>query len=170
MKTSENGINLLKQFEGCVKNGELHIIYDDKTGRYLDTKQPLPKGATVGYGHLIKPGEDYTNGISEYEATELLKQDIAVSERAVENSILVPLSQNQYDALVIFAYNIGAKNFADSTVVKYVNNPEYHNFKYETLESAWMAWNKSHGVVNKGLVNRRKAEWNLFTNSGIWEN
>lgn len=162
MKTSDNGINILKQLEGCVKNDDKHVIYDDKTGNLVGLNQLLPRGATIGYGHLIKPGEDFRKGISEKKAVELLRADIAVAERAVQDNITVSLLQNQFDALVIFAYNIGIKNFADSTVVKYINNPQIHSNKYPTLESAWKAWNRSQGIVSTGLINRRQKEWDLY--------
>ena len=124
MKISSKGINMLKKLEGSVTKGGKHVIYDDKTGAPVDVNKPLPSGATIGYGHLIKRGEDFRNGISEAKATELLRADIATAERAVRDNITVPLSQNQFDALTSLAYNIGTKNFADSTVVKYVNNPD----------------------------------------------
>ena len=167
MNISDNGINLLKKLEGCVKIGDKHVIYDDQSGRPVKPNESLPRGATIGYGHLIKQGEDFTNGISETKATELLRADIATAERAVQQSISANLSQNQYDALVIFAYNIGIKNFTESTVVKYVNNPNFHSVRYPTLESAWKAWNKSCGRVMPGLSNRRNQEWDLFTNCCI---
>ena len=164
MKMSDNGINTLKKLEGSVTKGDKHVIYDDKTGKPVDVNEPLPRGATVGYGHLIKQGEDFRNGISEAKATELLRADIAIAERAVRDNITVPLSQNQFDALTSLAYNIGTKNFADSTVVKYVNNPDLKDNTYPTLESAWKTWNKSGGHVMTGLSNRRNQEWNMFNN------
>ncbi len=164
MKISDNGINILKRFEGRVKIGGKHVIYDDKTGKPVDSNKELPKGATIGYGHLIKSGEDFRKGITEKQATEILRSDILTAEFAVKDNITVPLSQNQYDALVSLAYNIGAKNFAGSTVVKYVNDSNYHNTKYPTLESAWKAWNKSGGGEMSGLSNRRHQEFSLFNN------
>ena len=164
MKISDNGINILKRFEGRVKIGGKHVIYDDKTGKPVDSNKGLPKGATIGYGHLIKSGEDFRKGITEKQATEILRSDILTAEFAVKDNITVPLSQNQYDALVSLAYNIGAKNFAGSTVVKYVNDSNYHNTKYPTLESAWKAWNKSGGREMPGLSNRRHQEFSLFNN------
>ena len=162
MKFSNNGIELLKQLEGCVKKGDKHIVYDDKTGRPVDGGAPLPRGATIGYGHLIKLGENFSGGITERVATELLRADIAAAQRAVQNNITVPLMQNQYDALVIFAYNIGANNFANSTVVKYINDQKFKSPVYPDLKSAWLAWNKSCGRVMPGLTRRRTQEWNLF--------
>ncbi len=164
MKMSDDGINMLKKLEGSVTKDDKHVIYDDKTGKPVDTNKHLPSGATIGYGHLIKNGEDFRNGISEAKATELLRTDIAIAERAVRDNITVPLSQNQFDALTSLAYNIGTKNFADSTVVKYVNNPDLKNTTYPTLESAWKTWNKSGGHVMTGLSNRRNEEWNMFNN------
>ena len=164
MKISDNGINMLKRFEGSVKIGARHVIYDDKTGRPVNSDKELPAGATIGYGHLIKSDEDFKHGITERQATEILRSDISTAERAIKDNITIPLSQNQYDALVSLAYNIGAKNFANSTVVKYVNDSNYHNTKYPTLESAWMAWNKSGGREMAGLTNRRQQEFKLFNN------
>ena len=162
MNFSDNGIRLLKKLEGCVKIGDMHVIYDDKTGRPINPIGMLPPGATIGYGHLIKNGENFMGGIDESVATELLRSDIAMAERAVKNNITVSLTQNQYDALVILAYNIGANNFANSTVVKYINNPNFHSSKYTTLESAWRAWNKSAGREMAGLNKRRDQELKLF--------
>ena len=157
MNFSDNGLRLLKQLEGSVKNNNKHVVYDDKTGSPVKPNMPLPRGATIGYGHLIKQGEDFTNGIDEFRATELLRQDVAVAQRAVQNNIRVNLTQNQYDALVIFAYNIGTNNFANSTVVKCINNHIDRN-----LELVWKSWNKSGGIEMPGLINRRNKEWNLF--------
>lgn len=162
MNLSVNGISILKQLEGCVKQGDTHVIYDDKTGRPVNQNKPLPCGATIGYGHLINPWEDFKNGITESQATDLLCCDIAIAERAVQNNVVVPLNQNQYDALVLLAYNIGTHNFVKSTVIKYINNPNFHSQKYPDLKSAWMAWNRVHGAVSPGLINRRKQEWKLY--------
>ena len=167
MKISDNGIRFLKSVEGRVKKYNKHIIYDDQTGRPVNPNNSLPRGATIGYGHLIKPDEDFRNGISEYRATELLRADIAIAEHAVRDNITVPLTQNQFDALTSLAYNIGAKNFANSTVVKYINNPNFHSYAYPNLESAWKAWNRSQGAVSNGLINRRQHEWNMYSH-GIY--
>jgi len=164
IKMSIDGINWLKGKEDKIldKQGN-HIIYDDQTGKPVNTKKHLPKGATIGYGHLIKKGEDFRNRISEAKATELLRADIAIAERAVQDNINVPLTQNQFDALTSLAYNIGTKNFAISTVVKYINNPKFHSSVYPNLESAWKAWNRSQGEISNGLINRRQNEWNMYS-------
>ena len=162
MKFSDNGINVLIQLEGCVKFANKHVIYDDKDGRPVDVNKTLPVGATIGYGHLIKSGEDFRNGISETKATDLLRQDILIAERAIQKNITTSLTQNQFDALVIFAFNIGVNNFAKSTVVKYINNPKFYSPVYKNLESAWKAWNKTNGIISNGLICRRNQEWILF--------
>jgi len=163
MKMSDKGIEWLKGKEDRVldKRGN-HVIYDDATKKPVNPNEPLPKGATIGYGHLVKPGEDFTNGITERQAIALLRSDIAVAERAVNDNITVPLAQNQYDALVSLAYNIGSGGFKNSTVVKYINNPDFHSSVYSDLESAWRAWNRTQGKVSNGLINRRQNEWNLY--------
>ena len=162
LKMSNDGINMLKKLEGCVIKGGKHIVYDDQTGNPVNACNPLPCGATIGYGHLIKQGEDFRGGISEAQATELLRSDIATAERAVQDNIVAPLTQNQFDALVSFVYNIGAKNFAGATVIKYINNPNFRSSVYPNLESAWKAWKRSRGKISNGLINRRQKEWDMY--------
>lgn len=165
MNLSSRGINKLKELEGCVKRGGKHVVYDDKTGKPVSVNKPLPTGATIGYGHLIRPGEDFMAGITEEQATELLCRDIASVERGVGDTVKTPLAQNQYDAVVILAYNIGVQNFIASTIVKYINNPNFHSVRYPTLKSAWLAWNRAHGAVSGGLNHRRMAEWEIYNHA-----
>jgi len=162
MHISKNGIELLKEYEGCVIRNRKHVIYDDTTGQPVDTHNSLPRGATIGYGHLIKPYEYFGDGITENVATELLRRDIATAEQAVCDNVTVLLTQNQFDALVIFAYNIGEKNFAKSTVVKYINDTNFHNTTYPDIDSAWRAWCKSGERTVSGLKRRRDMELKLF--------
>jgi type VI secretion system secreted protein VgrG len=162
MHISNHGIETLKQIEGMVIRNRKHVIYDDKTGEPVPRCAPLPNGATIGYGHLIKSGESFTHGITEDAATEILRADVARAENTVCKTITVPLAQNQFDALVIFAFTIGEKNFARSTVVKYINNPDFISTQYPTLDAAWRAWNKSGGRVVRGLARRREMELKLF--------
>ena len=163
MNISDNGVNMLKRLEGSIKIGNRHVIYDDKTGKPVDVNKTLPSGATIGYGHLIKNSEDFRNGISESEATELLRSDIMMSEQGINNLVCVPLNQNQFDALVLLVFNIGIKNFEKSTVLKYLNNPNFHSSAYPNLESAWKAWNRLRGGISNGLINRRQNEWNMYS-------
>ena len=165
MNLSSMGINKLKELEGCVKCGGKHVVYDDKTGKPVNVNKPLPTGATIGYGHLIRPGEDFIDGITEECATELLRRDIASVERGVGDTVKIPLAQNQYDAVVILVYNIGVQNFMVSTIVKYINNPNFHSVRYPTLKSAWLAWNRAHGAVSSGLNHRRMVEWEIYSHA-----
>lgn len=165
MKMSDDGIAALKQQEGSVKQDGKHVVYNDQTGKPVPVDALLPLGATIGYGHLIKPGEDFRGGITEGTATQLLRNDVAAAERAVQDNITAPITQNQYDALVMLAYNIGSDAFKKSTVVQYINNPDFTSSKYPSLESAWGAWNKSGGRVIPGLIKRRDYEFGIYSAS-----
>lgn len=169
MKISENAINALKDLEGTVKKDGLHVIYDDSTGQFVPVENGRRvSGATIGYGHLILPDESFEGGLTEAQATNLLLADIKKTEEVINKALTVHLNQNQYDALVILVYNIGEKNFLRSTVLKYINNPNFFSKSYPNLKSAWLAWNKYRGRVSKGLTYRRNYEWRLFYN-GIYD-
>ena len=150
------GVALLKSVE------ELRLEpYDDQTGQ--DTTA-WSMGATIGYGHLIAKDEwdKYKGGITQAEADALFTSDFAPFENAVGTSVTLGLQQYEFDALVILAFNIGVKAFKASSVVKLVNNPAAPT-GYSSLEAAWKAWNKSQGQVMKGLDNRRRCEWRIYT-------
>jgi len=159
---SEQGIDLLMSIEAF--RGK---PYDDQNGNEISA---WVKGATIGYGHLISLqewnefGDKYKEGITEEQAKTLFLQDLQPFIDGVNAKITAPLTQNQFDALVILAFNIGLANFAASSVLKLVNNPSALT-KYPNLETAWKSWNKSQGKVMQGLVNRRNAEWNIYSNN-----
>jgi type VI secretion system secreted protein VgrG len=134
--------------------------YDDQTGTAVDK---WVKGATIGYGHLIRKGEwaTYEDGITEAEAAALFDADVAPYEAAVGLSITIGLQQHEFDALVIFAFNIGKGGFVGSSVVKLINNPKAIT-PYAGVEAAWMAWSRSQGKVMRGLYNRRRCEWQIY--------
>ena len=146
MKISENGLNLIKEFEGFSSKPYL-----------CPAKIP-----TIGWGNTYYPdGKKVTlkdKPISEIEAAELLSY---VAQKDFGDKILqlvkVPLSQNQFDALVSICYNIGMGNFSKSTLLKKINQGD---FKGASLE--FEKWNKSGGVVLAGLVKRRLKEKALF--------
>ncbi len=71
------------------------------------------------------------------------------------------LKQNEYDALVILAFNIGVASFSKSSLLKLLNGQAGSN--YTTLELAWKAFNKDNGKVSNGLINRRASEWNIYS-------
>jgi len=160
-KLSSKAIDLLKGIEKLATKP-----YDDQTA--LDITEWV-KGATIGYGHLISKSEwtKYKDGISEKEAIELFQSDIAPFVKAVKSSVKSNIKQTEFDALIILIFNIGVTAFKHSSVLKLINNPSAKT-TYKNLESAWKAWNKSNKKINKGLINRRNAEWNIYT-KGIYQ-
>lgn len=76
---------------------------------------------TIGYGHVIIEGEEFPLGIDRQKAEELLRQDVKIAERAVLRLIKVPLSDNQFSALVAFTYNLDAGALQRSTLRRKVN-------------------------------------------------
>ena len=136
MRISKNGINLIKEFEGC----------------YLRSYK-CPAGVwTIGYGHTdgVKQGEQITKERAEY----LLITDLATFEKGV-NALKFNLNQNQFDALVSFSFNCGLGNL--KKLVKGRNLTEIGN--------ALLLYNKAKGKVLVGLTRRRKAERDLFFKS-----
>lgn len=161
MTFSEKGEGLLKDIE------KLRLKpYDDQTGKDITG---WVEGATIGYGHLIssKEWKLYKDGITEEQAEQLFEDDLAPYVDKVNEAITVGVSQQQFDAMVLLTYNIGEPGFAASSVAKLVNDPAADT-PYASLEDAWKAWNKSQGKVNQGLINRRNAEWNIYT-KGVYE-
>lgn len=164
MKMSTAGVDLLKDVEHY-----RGYPYDDQTGEDIAIWVP---GATVGYGHLIKESEwpDFCGReVGLLEADHIFKEDLSPFEFCVMGAIedSFQLADHQFDALVMLAFNIGQRGFKTSSVAKLVNN-EYAVTSYQNLEDAWMAWNKSQGKVMRGLVNRRGAEWQMYSD-GIYE-
>lgn len=156
VQMSIKGMEFLKSIEDCRLKP-----YDDQTGKEIFS---WVTGATIGYGHLISQIEwnNYKNGITKKQADALFSQDLLPYVHTVESNIEPHLDQNQLDALVILVFNIGPSHFKSSSVLKLINNPSTKT-PYSSLEAAWMAWNKSQGKVNKGVNNRRKAEWNIYS-------
>lgn len=155
MQISEHGITVLKQYEGCVL-----FAYDDfdppQARRRIKPGDKVHGTLTIGYGHTgsdVKPGMT----ISQQKAEELLTRDLDPFESTVDVAVTVPLNQNQFDALVIFCYNIGQGNFRSSTLVKKLNAKNY-----DAVPGELMKWTKSKGKKMRGLVNRRAAE------AGLW--
>ncbi len=159
-RMSDKGMDLLMSIESFRDKP-----YDDQNGNAISN---WVKGATIGYGHLInqdewnRSGGDYQNGITEARAQTLFMQDLSPFVDGVNARVTAALSQNQFDALVILAFNIGLGNFTGSSVLKLVNDPAAQT-NYPDLESAWKSWNKSQGEVMQGLTNRRNAEWAIYS-------
>jgi lysozyme len=141
VKTSDRGIELIKNAEGC------------RLQTYL-----CPAGIpTIAYGRTqgVKMGMKITQA----EADEMLRQDLAEFEAAVTKYVRVPLTQHQFDALVCWTYNVGIGALSTSTLLKKLNAKDYAGAANE-----FERWNKGGGKVLPGLVKRRVAEKALFLN------
>jgi len=113
---------------------------------------------TIGYGHVIKPGENYSY-ITPEQAERIFVEDIAATEILVRKSVKVKLNQRQLDALCSLAYNIGEENFRDSTLLKKLNRGGYNGAGRE-----FNRWIYSKGKKLNGLRTRREEERKLFLN------
>lgn len=140
MKISQKGIDLIKSFEGL----ELKA-YKDSVGV-----------TTIGYGST---GSHVSIGmtITKEQSEQLLKKDLERFEKGVSDLVKVPLNQNQFDALVSFAFNLGLGNLKSSTLLKKLNASDYIGASKE-----FERWNRAGGKVLNGLTRRRIAERDLF--------
>jgi lysozyme len=160
---SGQGLDLIKSFEG-IPDGDPATVNVDP---YLD-----PAGIwTIGWGHAISAGggylrgkadrkaamDLYPGGISLGQAETLLRGDLLDTCRDVEAAVEVPLTDNQFAALVSFTFNLGAGNLARSTLLRKLNAGDYAGAAAEFAK-----WNKAGGKVLAGLVARRAAEARLF--------
>jgi len=141
MKISDAGIRFLKTREGF------------RAQPYHDTGGVI----TVGYGHVVRPGEHFDGGISELQATSLLRRDVSRAEGTIDIWVHQPLTQNQYDALVSFVFNIGMNAFIKSTMLRLLNAGKISQAAGEF--ERWIYDAKRHPV----LKSRREAEEKLFT-------
>lgn len=142
-KLSKAGAEFIAGFEGFLANA------------YWD---PWGDVWTIGYGHTsgVKQGQHVTKR----QALELLQKDAAVAATAVRDLVHVNLNQNQFDALVSFAFNLGGGALAESTLLKKLNRRDYKGAQLE-----FGKWTHAGGVVLAGLVRRRHAEAALFGKS-----
>ncbi|PUB51511.1 lysozyme [Enterobacter sp. OLF] len=144
MQISDKGIALIKQFEGCKLTA-----YQDSVGVW-----------TIGYG-WTQPvdGKPIRVGmmIKQETAERLLKTGLVSCENDVSRLVKVGLTQGQFDALVSFTYNLGARSLSTSTLLRKLNAGDYAGAADEFLR-----WNKAGGKVLNGLTRRREAERALF--------
>lgn len=138
---SEKALDLIKKYEGFSP-----LEYICAAGR-----------RTIGYGHCLEAGEEYPAGISEKFAEELLAKDLKSAEKAVDYAVKVPLSAVQREALVSFAFNVGAGNFKRSLLLRLLNEGGY-----DEVPDQLMRWIYANGSICAGLMRRRKAEAELF--------
>ena len=113
---------------------------------------------TIGYGHL---GAQEGDVISRERAEELFEEDLAEASDAVTRLVNVDLTQDQFDALTSFVYNIGQGAFAESTLLRELNAGNY-----ETAASEFERWNHVNGEINDGLTARRLSERVQFESGG----
>ena len=142
MKLGERGTEILKYFEGCKLTA-----YQDSVGVW-----------TIGYGHTKGVYDGMT--ITQDQAEQMLLSELEEYEGYIENMVTVPLTQNQFDALVVWVYNLGPTNFKNSTLLKELNAGNYNAAGQEITR-----WNKAGGKVLAGLVKRREAEAELFNDT-----
>ena len=145
MKTSNKGKAIIKQYEGF------------RAKPYLCPAN-VP---TIGYGATY-----YLDGrkvklsdpaIGESDADKLLDKMLVKYEDAVNRYVQVPMTQNQFDALVSFCYNLGQENLRNSTLLKKLNNKDYNG-----AADQFLRWDKANGRVLAGLTKRRTDERKLF--------
>jgi lysozyme len=155
MNMSLNGRKKLTGWEGFEPR-----IYRDAAGKL-----------TIGVGHLLTPSElssgkiwiqgepvRYAAGLSESQVLDLLGQDLKRFEDTVNDAVQAELSQNQFDALVSFCFNVGDSAFRNSTLLRLLNQGDY-----EAVPAQMRRWVHCNGEVVQGLVKRRKHEialWN----------
>ena len=139
MEISAKGLDLIKKFEGL----ELES--------YLCPADVW----TIGYGSTkgVKEGMS----ITEEEAEALLKKEAQEYCDYVKEYVSVTLTQNQFDALVTWTYNLGPRNLKNSTLLEVLNKEEYDKVPEQILR-----WTKAAGKELNGLVRRRQAEADLF--------
>ncbi len=142
MQTSPTGLALIKRFEGF------------SAVPYLCPSRIW----TIGYGHVLLPAErEMLMEIDETMAERLLIGDIRFAERAVQHYIRVPISQNQFDALVSFTFNVGAGALQRSTLRRVINRGEV-----DEIAPQWMRWVWGGGRKLTGLARRRASELLVF--------
>lgn len=134
------GLALTEQFEGCRINA-----YQDQVGVW-----------TIGYGHT---GPEVVAGltITEAQAEAYLAADVQDAVHCVNRLVTVELSQEEFDALVDFVFNLGQGAFAGSTLLRELNTGSF-----AAAAAQFDKWDRAGGVVVAGLLRRRQAEGALF--------
>lgn len=149
MLLSAKGERFIMNEEGFRKNKQgLHVPYKCAAGKW-----------TLGYGEVVgeEGAEKFKDGITEEEAVKRFRVKVKQFVDAMNKAIRVPVTQNQFDALVSLAYNNGADAIAKSTCVRLINNRLFTQAADE-----FPKWCHCNGEVNKGLVARRKREQKIF--------
>ena len=148
MRVSDAGLAKIRSFEGFRANA------------YMDPGSINGLPITIGFGSTRwEDGSPIRMGdhISEERAAHLLRLEVAETEEAVNEAVTVPMTQEQFDALVSFAYNVGISAFKKSTLLRKLNAGDTRGAAREFLR-----WNLNDGRVMAGLTKRRHAEMALF--------
>lgn len=138
-RTNDECIEIIKEFGGLRLEA-----YSDQNGNWY-----------IGYGHSQGVTEGMT--ITESQAERYLRNDLRAFEESISRMVEVNVSENEFSAMVCLTYNIGPGGFADSTVLKKVNEQAW-----DEAADAILLWNKVNGQVNESLVSRREKERELF--------
>jgi lysozyme len=157
---SQKGLALLMEWEGPRSK-----VYDDDGDGNPATGHP-----TIGVGHKLLPQEvqagavfiggqmvPYQNGLTVPQEQALLQQDLASTEAAVNTHVARALTQDQYDALVCLAFNVGVNAFCRSTLLRLINAG-----RLDLVPAEFMRWVFSGGQKVQGLINRRTNEVALW--------
>lgn len=139
MTHSQKAVDLVREFEGCRLTS-----YQDGGGVW-----------TIAYGHTAGVGPNQT--CTEEQADAWLDCDLRAADKAVTNHLAVKVTQNQFDALVSFTFNVGAENFEKSILLRLLNLGQSLGAANDFLQ-----WDHIKGKVSGGLLNRRRAEKDLF--------
>lgn len=146
MEISENGLDLIKKFEGFRSEP-----YRCSAG--------VP---TIGYGTTHYPDSRAVrlddSPITEAQAEVFLRSDVSKCSEFVTEQVSSTLNQNQFDALVSFTYNLGSANLERSTLLKKLNDKPDD----KRIAEEFMRWVYARGRKLEGLVRRRKAEADLY--------
>ena len=154
MEMSIHGVKLLKEWEGCKSH-----VYNDPAGiptigvGHKLTQSELSSGKITIKGAAIKCAE----GLSDQQMIDLLAQDLRPAQEAVNGDVTVALTQNRFDALVSFTFNVGTGAFAASTLRKVLNQGNY-----DEVPNQLRRWVHAGGNVLPGLVTRRENEIKLW--------
>tara|TARA_R100001510_G_C7572474_1_gene148369 strand:- start:16 stop:459 length:444 start_codon:yes stop_codon:yes gene_type:complete len=145
MYISDEGISLVKKFEGCKLEA-----YKCAAGVW-----------TCGYGSTrgVRQGDVWTQEKADITLTDELEE----YGKYVEDMVTIPLNQCQFDALTSWTFNLGPTNLQNSTLLQVLNQGDYEGVPYQIKR-----WNKAAGEVNDGLIRRREAEALLFEGKN-WE-
>ena len=155
MKTSDKGRKFIESFEGLILGA-----YDDHNDHIVQPGQHVIGVLTIGYGHTDAAGLPTVaigDVITQQQADEYLANDLAKVEEEVNSLVKVPLTQDQFDALVSFQFNTGSLGYAGNSLLAALRVGDYSK-----AADAFLLYNHDHGKVLAGLTRRRIAERAMF--------